>query len=67
MVEILASHPATWASEAVAQRPKLSSKVSMAVLGTNNKKAGQYLIENKGADINEDVLHEIISLSLIHI
>ena len=60
LVDIIASHPRPWAAQAIAQRSKISAMVSRAVIGSNNKKAGQYLIKNKGAEINEDVLHEII-------
>ena len=60
LVEILATHPASWAAEAVAQRPKISALVSKAVIETGNKKAGTLLLTNKGADINEDTLKTII-------
>ncbi len=60
LVDIIASHPKPWAAEAVAKRTKISTLVSRAVIGANNKKAGKYLIENKGAEIDEDVLYDII-------
>lgn len=60
IIDILKSHPQSWVAERVAQRSKISALVSKAVIATNNKIAGKLLIENKGADINEDVLHEII-------
>lgn len=60
LVDIVKNHPEKWAAEAVAQRPKISAILSKAIIKTNNKKAGKYLIENKGAVIDEDVLHEII-------
>jgi uncharacterized protein (DUF2336 family) len=61
LIDVLATHPAAWAAEAVAVRPSLSALVSKAVIKTGNSKAGKLLLTNKGADINEDVLHEIIS------
>lgn len=61
LIDILATHPASWAAEAVAERPKISALVSKAVIKTGNSKAGKLLLKNKGAVINEDVLHEIIS------
>lgn len=60
LIDILATHPASWAAEAVAQRPQLSAPVSKAVIQTENAKAGTLLLNNDGAEINEDVLQEII-------
>lgn len=60
LIDIISTHPKDWAAQAVAKRSSVSAKLSKAIIGTNNNKAGQYLIENKGADMNEDVLHEII-------
>ncbi len=60
LIDILATHPASWAAEAVAKRPQISAKVSKAVIETGNSKAGTTLLNNKGADINEDVIHAII-------
>ena len=60
LIDILATHPEAWAAEAVAQRPKISAKVSKAVIKTENGKAGTFLLTNKGAEINEEVLQEII-------
>lgn len=60
LVEILSAHPASWAAEAVARRSKLSALVSKAVIKTGHAKAGVLLLENKGAEINRDVLETII-------
>lgn len=60
LIDILATHPASWAAEAVAQRPKISASVSKAVVETGNSKAGTLLLNNEGADINDEVLHTII-------
>ena len=60
LIDILATHPASWAAEAVAKRSKISAPVSKAVINTGNGKAGTLLLENKGAEINEEVLQVII-------
>ncbi len=60
IVDILKSHSQPWAAETIAQRSKISARISKAVIATNNMIAGKHLIENKGAEIDEDVLHEII-------
>ena len=60
LADILASHPAPWAAEAVAKRKKLSAVLSLAVVKKEQKKAGQLLLTNEGAEINNDVLHEVI-------
>lgn len=60
LVEILQTHPAHWAAEAVARRKELSDLVSEAVIKTGNRKAGQYLIENTGANIVPSLLETII-------
>lgn len=60
LIDILSTHPASWAAEAVASRPKISAPVSKAVIETGNAKAGTILLKNEGADINEDVLQTII-------
>ena len=60
LIDVLATHPASWAAEAVARRSSISARVSKAVIKTGNKKAGTLLLTNKGAEINEDVLQVII-------
>lgn len=60
LIEILESHPAPWAAEAVARRDKVSAPVSKAVIKTGNRNAGKLLIENKGADISPSLLEEIV-------
>lgn len=60
LVEVLETHPAVWASEAVARRKVLSEKVSRAVIDTGNPKAGRYLLENAGADITVSLLETIV-------
>jgi len=60
LLDIIKTHKESWAIESVAQRPTISAVVSKAIVKSNNKNAGKYLIENKGAVLNEDVLYEII-------
>lgn len=60
LIDILATHPASWAAEAVAERPQISAGVSKAVIETGNSKAGKLLLNNKGAVINDDVIKSII-------
>lgn len=60
LVNILQTHPAHWAANAVAQRNKLSSRVARAIIDNGNPTAGKYLIKNQGADIPEELLDIII-------
>lgn len=60
LIEILADHPKAWAAEAVAKRAKISASVSRAVIETGSTVAGMLLLENKGADIDDNVLQVII-------
>jgi hypothetical protein len=60
LIDILATHPSSWAAEAVAERPQISANVSKAVIETGNNKAGKLLLNNKGAEINDDVIEAII-------
>jgi uncharacterized protein (DUF2336 family) len=60
LIEVLETHPANWAAEAVAQRDKVSAPVSRAIFDTGNRKAGKFLIENKGATISSSLLEDIV-------
>jgi len=60
LIDILQTHPAPWAAEAIARRKTLSGAVSEAVIGTGNRKAGKYLLENSGALITPALLENII-------
>lgn len=60
IIDILRTHPANWAAEAVARRKKLSAPVSRAVIETGNVRAGKYLLTNEGAEITPDLLEMII-------
>ena len=58
--EIIATHPADWATEAIAQRPKISKQIATKIIQKENAKAGQLLLNNKNADIDESVLQEVV-------
>lgn len=60
LLSILKSHPASWAIEAIARRDTVSAPISLAVIETNDRPAGAALISNDGADLNENVLHEVV-------
>lgn len=60
LIDILKTHPANWAAEAIAGRKSLSASVSEAVIDTGNTRAGQILISNEGAVITQDLLGVII-------
>jgi hypothetical protein len=63
LLDILKSHPASWAVQAIASRPVIASPVSQAVIDTGDVTAGRLLIENKGADISLETLKEIVEQS----
>ena len=60
LLDILKAHPASWAVEAIAGRGTVSAPISLAVIETNDRSGGKALIENDGADISEDALHQIV-------
>lgn len=63
LLDILKSHPASWAVQAVASRPMIAAPVSQAVIDTNDVVAGRMLMENKGADISLETLKDIVEKS----
>ncbi len=63
LLDILKSHPASWAVQAVASRPQIAAPVSQAVIDTNDIAAGRILMENKGADISLETLKDIVEKS----
>ena len=63
LMDILKSHPASWAVQAVASRPMIAASVSQAVIDTNDVAAGRILMENKGANISLDTLTDIVEKS----
>lgn len=60
LLDILKGHPATWAVQAIAGRKKVSKKISQAVIDTNDRPGGAVLIGNKGAEISEGTLAQIV-------
>ncbi len=60
LIEILKGHPASWAIQAIAGRPKVSMPVSAAVIDTDDVSAGVLLLENKNAQISGDTLGVIV-------
>lgn len=60
LLEILKGHPEGWAVQAIAQRKTVSEPVSDAVIDTGDVKAGEYLLQNEGAEITLSVLEKII-------
>lgn len=60
LIDILQTHPANWAAEAVAGRKLLSGRVSKAVVDTGNVRAGAILLNNEGAEIPEELLDVIV-------
>lgn len=63
LLDILKSHPAGWATQAIAARPKIAAPVSQAVIDTNDVPAGQILMGNDGADISLETLRDIVEKS----
>lgn len=63
LLDILKSHPASWAVQAIASRPAINAPVSQAVIAADDVPAGAILIDNPGADILLDTLKEIVEKS----
>jgi len=66
LIDVLKTHPANWAAEAIAGRKLVSSRVSEAVIDTGNVLAGKILISNEGADITPELLDTIITMAKEH-
>ncbi len=60
LLDILKSHPDSWAIEAIAGREYVSEDISGAVINTEDKPGGKALLENEGANITESLLHIIV-------
>lgn len=60
LLDILKGHPASWAIEAVASRPRVSEPVSEAVIGTDDVRGGVVLIGNSGALMTVGLLNQIV-------
>ena len=63
LLDILKSHPASWALQAIASRDDVSEPVSHAVIESDDRKAGMLLIQNQSAQISKDTLSIIIEKS----
>lgn len=60
LLDILKSHPADWVIVAVAERPQISAPISEAVIETDSVSGGTHLINNAGASLCENTLHNIV-------
>ncbi|MCD8562989.1 MAG: DUF2336 domain-containing protein, partial [Alphaproteobacteria bacterium] len=60
LLDILKGHPASWAVEAIASRPRVSEPVSEAVIGTDDVPGGVALIGNAGALMAPGLLNQIV-------
>lgn len=60
LLNILRSHPDNWVIETVASRPKVSGRISRAVIETNSRLGGKALISNDGAELLDDTLQQIV-------
>jgi uncharacterized protein (DUF2336 family) len=63
LLDILKSHPASWAVQAIASRPQIAAPVSQAVIDTEDVPAGVILMNNVGADISIETLKDIVEKS----
>lgn len=60
LLEILRSHPQSWAVQAIAGRPTVSAPISAAVIDTNDVPGGAVLLGNEGASIPAPLVEKII-------
>ena len=60
LLDILKSHPASWAIQAIAGRPHVPEQVSQAVIDCDDEPSGYILLENNGAIISRDTLGIIV-------
>jgi uncharacterized protein (DUF2336 family) len=66
LLDILKSHPASWAVQAIASRPTVTAPISQAIIDTDDVPAGTILLENKGADISLETLRDIVEKSKLY-
>jgi uncharacterized protein (DUF2336 family) len=66
LMDILKTHPANWAAEAIAGRRSISAQVSEAVIETGNVRAGSILLSNDGAHITPNLLQVIVDRAREH-
>lgn len=60
LLDILKTHPSSWAVQAIAARPVVSAEISAAVIDTDDVPAGTILLNNTGASIGNDTLSTIV-------
>lgn len=60
LLDILKSHPAPWAVQAIAGRDRVSGLVARAVIDIDDRPAGVVLLGNEGAEIGGELLAEIV-------
>ncbi len=60
LLDILKSHPASWAVQAIAGRPQVTEQISQAVIDCDDEPSGYILLENNGAVISRDTLGLIV-------
>jgi uncharacterized protein (DUF2336 family) len=60
LLEILKSHPASWAVQAIAARETVSENVSDAVIETQDEQGGLVLLQNNKASLGEKTLMAIV-------
>lgn len=60
LLEILKSHPQSWAVQAIAARPAVSAPISAAVIDTDDVPGGTTLLGNEGASIPGPLVDKII-------
>ena len=66
LLDILKTHPAPWAVQAVAGRASVSEEVSQGVIEREDIPAGLILMENKGAQISVQTMSNIVEKSKSH-
>ncbi len=66
LLDILKSHPASWAVQAIASRKTVSEKISQAIIDTDDRPAGVLLIGNEGAEISKNTLVAIIEKARLY-
>ncbi len=60
LLDILKNHPASWAVQAIAGRPRVTEIISQAVIDTDDVPAGAILMNNTGAEISLHTLKDIV-------
>lgn len=63
LLDILKTHPSSWAVQAVAGRASLSEMVSQGVIDRDDVPAGLLLLDNKGAQLSKQLLSSIVEKS----